>query len=123
MQLGGWLLPPWGYGVSSRREERNMVRRTVISQLQSVGEGALGKLAQSPVTHKALEGAMQVKDRVEKLVRGLEDMDGRVAKLEARVAKLEAAKAPARAAAKTPAKSGAAAPKKPTARKPAAPKE
>ncbi len=99
-----------------------MVRRTMISQLQSVGEGALGKLAQSPVTHKALEGAIQVKDRVEKVVRGLEAMDERVAKLEARIAELEKAKTPARSAAKTTAKPSTTAAKKPAARKPAAPK-
>jgi hypothetical protein len=99
-----------------------MVRRTMISQLQSVGEGALGKLAQSPVTHKAVEGAIQVKDRVEKLVRGLEAMDERVSKLEARIADLEKAKAPAHTAAKTTAKTSTAAAKKPVARKPAAPK-
>ena len=66
-----------------------MARRTVISQLASAGEEALGQLVQNPVTRKALEGAVQVKDRVEKLVAGLADVNGRVARLEKRVAALE----------------------------------
>ena len=69
-----------------------MVKRTMFSQLQSVGEGAIGKIAQSPTTHKAFQGAMQLKERVEKLVRGLEDVEGRVSALEQRVEKLETAK-------------------------------
>jgi len=66
-----------------------MARRTVISQLASAGEEAFGQLVQNPVTRKALEGAVQVKERVEKLVTGLADIDGRVARLEKRVAALE----------------------------------
>jgi len=66
-----------------------VARRTVISQLASAGEEALGQLVQNPVTRKALEGALQVKERVEKLVTGLADIDGRVARLEKRVAALE----------------------------------
>ena len=64
-------------------------RRTVISQLASAGEEALGQLAQNPVTRRALEGAMQVRDRVEKLVTGLADIDGRVARIEKRLDALE----------------------------------
>ena len=66
-----------------------MARRSVISQLASVGEEALGQLATNPVTRKALESALQVKDRVERLVAGLADVDGRLTKLEKRVAALE----------------------------------
>ena len=40
-----------------------MVKRTVISQLASAGEEALGKLAQSPATRNAMQGAMNVKER------------------------------------------------------------
>jgi phage shock protein A len=64
-------------------------KRSMISQLTSVGEGALGKLAQNPVTHKALEGALQVKDRVEKVVGSLTELESRVAKLEKRVDALD----------------------------------
>jgi hypothetical protein len=88
-----------------------MAKRTVISQLTSAGESALEQLAASPVTRKAVEGAMQVKERVEKVVGVLGEMDGRVSALEKRLDALEKAKrAPARstAAKKTTAKSRAA---------------
>ncbi|HEY3921222.1 MAG TPA: hypothetical protein VGL76_03815, partial [Gaiellaceae bacterium] len=58
-------------------------------QLASVGEGAIGKLAQNPVTHKALEGALQVKERVEKLVNGLESLEQRLGAVEQRLDALE----------------------------------
>jgi len=64
-------------------------KRTMLGQLTSVGEGAIGRLAQNPVTHKALESAMQVKDRVEKAVRGLESMERRMAAVEKRLDALE----------------------------------
>ena len=64
-------------------------KRTMLGQLTSVGEGAIGRLAQNPVTNKALEGAIQVKERVEKVVRGLESMEGRMAAVEKRLAALE----------------------------------
>jgi hypothetical protein len=66
-----------------------MAKRTVISQLQSAGEEALGKLAQSPATRNALQGAMNAKDRVEKIVRGLDGIEKRVAAIEKRLAALE----------------------------------
>jgi hypothetical protein len=64
-------------------------KRTMLGQLTSVGEGAIGRLAQNPVTNKALEGAIQVKERVEKVVRGLESMQGRMAAVEERLEALE----------------------------------
>ena len=89
-----------------------MARRTVISQLASAGEEALEQLAQNPVTRKALESAFQVKDRVERLVTGLSDVDGRLKRLEKRVEALEKAK-PKPATASKPRASTAA--KKPAA--------
>ena len=87
-------------------------KRTVISQLTSAGESALEQLASSPVTRRALDGAMQVKDRVEKLVGSIGDIDRRVSALEKRLAALEKAKRPATrrttTAKKTTAKSGSA---------------
>jgi hypothetical protein len=61
----------------------------MLGQLAAVGEGAIGKLAQNPVTHKALEGAMQVKERVEKLVNGLESLEQRMTAVEQRLDALE----------------------------------
>jgi hypothetical protein len=75
-------------------------RRMMLGQLASVGEGAIGRLAQNPVTHKALEGALQVKERVEKLVNGLEAVEQRLAAVEKRLDALEKPKrAPAKKAA------------------------
>jgi hypothetical protein len=77
-----------------------MAKRTVMSQLTSAGESALEQLASSPVTRKAVEGAMQAKERVEKLVGLVGDMDRRVSALEKRLAALEKLKrAPARSSA------------------------
>lgn len=66
-----------------------VAKRMVLGQLASVGEGAIGKLAQNPVTHKALEGALQVKERVEKLVNGLESLEQRLGAVEKRLDALE----------------------------------
>ena len=66
-----------------------VARKLMLGQLASVGEGAIGKLAQNPVTHKALEGAMQVKERVERLVNGLESLEQRMTAVEQRLDALE----------------------------------
>ncbi len=66
-----------------------VARKLTLGGLASVGEGAIGKLAQNPVTHKALEGALQVKERVEKLVNGLEALEQRLAAVEQRLDALE----------------------------------
>jgi len=66
-----------------------VARKLMLGQLASVGEGAIGKLAQNPVTHKALEGALQVKERVEKLVNGLESLEQRMTAVEQRLDALE----------------------------------
>ena len=66
-----------------------VTKRTMLGQLTSVGEGAIGKLAQNPVTHKAVESAIQVKERVEKVVRGLESMDRRMTAVEKRLDALD----------------------------------
>jgi chromosome segregation ATPase len=72
-----------------------VARKLMLGQLASVGEGAIGKLAQNPVTHRALEGALQVKERVEKLVNGLESLEQRVTAIEQRLDALEKQKRPA----------------------------
>src|SRR5205823_14228655 len=76
------------YALDRTGKGGHMARRTVISQLASVGEEALGQLATNPVTRRAIEGAMQVKDRVEKLVTGVSDLEKRVANLEKRLSAL-----------------------------------
>ena len=69
-----------------------MAKKSVISQLATVGEEAIGKLAQNPATHKAVQGALQLKERVDDLgkrVRGLESLEKRLVVLEKRLDKLE----------------------------------
>ena len=81
-------------------------RKLTLGQLASVGEGAIGRLAQNPVTHRALEGALQLKERVEKLMNGLESLEQRMTALEQRVDALEKPKRRApRKKAEEPAKS------------------
>ena len=65
-----------------------------LDRLANLGEEVLGKAAQSPNLSRVLQGAMQMKDRVDDLakrVRGLEGMEKRIADLEKRLAKLEGA--------------------------------
>ncbi|HUY44633.1 MAG TPA: hypothetical protein VMV92_02740 [Streptosporangiaceae bacterium] len=66
--------------------------RNPLSQLASIREDVLEKASQNPTANRVLQGAIQMKDRVDDLskrVRGLEAMEKRVAQLEARLAKLE----------------------------------
>jgi hypothetical protein len=74
-----------------------MAKKSVMSQLASVGEEALGKLAHNPATRTAIQGAMQLKDRGEKLVHGLDSVDDRLAAIEKRLDALEKAVKPKRA--------------------------
>jgi chromosome segregation ATPase len=69
-------------------------KKTVMTQLTSVGEGALDRLMRNPVTDKAIDGALQVKERVEKLVKGAADLERRVAKVEQRLDELDKRKKP-----------------------------
>ena len=94
-----------------------VAKKLTLGQLASVSEGALGRLAQSSVTQTALQGALQAKERVEKLVKGFEALEVRMAAVEKRLDALEKPKrAPAR-------KTTAAAKKTATARKTASTKK
>jgi hypothetical protein len=90
-----------------------MDKKSVMSQFASVSEAALGKLAQSDLSKAALQGALTAKERVERLMSKMTDLDERVEKLEKRVAALEkskrttAAKKSRTSAAKKPAASTA----------------
>jgi uncharacterized protein (DUF3084 family) len=66
--------------------------KSPLDRLASLGEEVLGKAQQNPAAHRLLQGAMQMKDRVDDLskrVRGLEQMEKRLATLEKRVSKVE----------------------------------
>jgi hypothetical protein len=76
-----------------------MDRNRVISQLQSVGEGALGKIAHSPATRTAYQGARQVRDRGERLMHTIESIEARLTAIERRLAAIEPTKPATRASA------------------------
>jgi TolA-binding protein len=66
--------------------------KSPLDRLTSLGEEVLGKAQQNPAAHRLLQGAMQMKDRVDDLskrVRGLEQMEKRLAQLERRLSKIE----------------------------------
>jgi hypothetical protein len=99
-----------------------MDKKSMISQLATVGESTLGKLASSDLSKSALQGALMAKEKIEKLMSSMTDLDERVAKLEERVTALESAKAPAKRAPAKPraTKSATAAKATPAAKKPSA---
>jgi hypothetical protein len=66
-----------------------MVRKTVISQLQTAGEDALERLSQNPAARTAIHGAMQVKERGERLLHALDAIEARLSAIEARLSALE----------------------------------
>jgi hypothetical protein len=70
-------------------------KKSVISQLQTVGEEALGKLAGNDVARSALQGAIKVKERAEKTLTGFEEVDKRLAAIEKRLSALEGKNKPA----------------------------
>lgn len=84
-----------------------MAKKSVIAQLQTAGESAIEKVAQIPTTRTALKGAMQLKDRGERIVHGLESIDGRLAAIEKRLAALEGQAPKRRARTASTAKSAA----------------
>src|SRR3954454_24741057 len=80
-------------------------QQSVISQLASLSEEALAKIASSEFASNAIQGAQQVRDRVERLVKSVAELDDRLGSLEQRVEALEPKKAtPARKTATATAK-------------------
>ena len=75
-----------------------MAKRSMISQLASVSEGAIGK---------TVHVGVQVKERVERMVRAITELDDRVAALEKRVDALEKPKRATTARKPAASKSGA----------------
>jgi hypothetical protein len=79
--------------------------RSPLDRLTALGEEVLDKASQNPTAARVLQGATQLRDRVDDLskrVRGLEGLEKRIAQLEKRVSKVEyAAKKKPPAARKT----------------------
>ena len=69
--------------------------KSVLSQLQSVGEDAVARIAKSPAARSALEKGSQLKDRAGKTISGLEGVEERLAAIEKRLSALEGKAKPA----------------------------
>ena len=69
--------------------------KSVLSQLQSVGEDAVARIAKSPAARTALQKGNQLKDRAGKTISGLEGIEERLAAIEKRLAALEGKAKPA----------------------------
>jgi hypothetical protein len=67
-------------------------QKDLLSRLADAGEDALGKLAEMPGGHRAIEALNQLKNRVDDLqrrLRALDPLERRVAELEKRLEALE----------------------------------
>jgi hypothetical protein len=69
--------------------------KSVLSQLQSVGEDAVARIAKSPAARSALQKGNQLKDRAGKTISGLEGIEERLAAIEKRLSALEGKAKPA----------------------------
>ena len=69
--------------------------KSVLSQLQSVGEDAVARIAKSPAARTALEKGNQLKDRAGKTISGLDAIEARLAAIEKRLTALEGKAKPA----------------------------
>ena len=69
--------------------------KSVLSQLQSVGEDAVARIAKSPAARSALEKGNQLKDRAGKTISGLDAIEARLAAIEKRLTALEGKAKPA----------------------------
>lgn len=72
-------------------ERKKDLKQDLINLLSDRGEDVMGRIAELPATQRVLEGAKDLRERVDELqkkVRGIEDLEKRVAALERRVAKL-----------------------------------
>lgn len=84
-----------------------MARKDLLTRLADAGEEAIGKLGDTPGADRLMGVANTMRDRMDELqkrVRGLDELEQRVAALERR---LDAAEGTKRAAARTTARSGA----------------
>jgi hypothetical protein len=79
--------------------EKTKTEKDFVARLADAGEEALQRLAELPGGQKALTAYNDLRTRVDDLgkkVRGIDELEVRVAKLEKELAALKKAKAPAR---------------------------
>jgi uncharacterized phage infection (PIP) family protein YhgE len=81
--------PPDGDNGQERLKMAQKKQKSVIEQLQAVGEDALGKITKNPATRSVIQGASQVKDKSGKMFAGFESIEKRLAGIEKRLAALE----------------------------------
>jgi hypothetical protein len=96
-----------------------VTQKDLLSRLADRGESVIGRITDLPGMQQITEAGSGFRDRLDDLsrrVRGIEELEQRVAKLEQRLGALEGTAAPKRAAAKKPT------PKRSAAEEPAAPK-
>jgi hypothetical protein len=64
-------------------------KKSVIGQLQTAGEGAIGRITQNAAARSALQSASQLRERGEKLVRSIDTIEKRLTAIEKRLDALE----------------------------------
>jgi hypothetical protein len=64
-------------------------KKKVISQIQSAGEDAIGRLAKTDTARNAIQRATELRDRAGKTLAGLERIEARLDAIEKRLAALE----------------------------------
>jgi uncharacterized protein YoxC len=92
-------------------------KQDFLTKLADKGEGALTRVAGSQTTARVVESVTGLRHRmddVQKKVRGLDELEKRVAKLEKQLTELQKAKPKTRSASSSARKSAPAARKKPT---------
>jgi hypothetical protein len=92
-------------------------KQDILSRLADKGEGALTRVAGSQTTARVVESVTGLRERmddVQKKVRGLDELEKRVAKLEKQLAELQKPKAKPKTASSSARKSAATTPKKPS---------
>ena len=92
-------------------------KQDILSRLADKGEGALTRVAGSQTTARVVESVTGLRERmddVQKKVRGLDELEKRVAKLEKQLAELKKPKAKPKTASSSPRKSTPTAPEKPS---------
>jgi len=80
-------------------DEMRTKEKDLVTRLADAGEEALQRIADLPGGQKALTAVNDLRTRVDELakkVRGIDELEARVAKLEKEVAALKKAKTPAR---------------------------
>lgn len=92
-------------------------KQDILSRLADKGEGALTRVAGSQTTARVVESVTGLRERmddVQKKVRGLDELEQRVAKLEKQLAELQKPKAKPKTASSSARKSTPTAPKTPS---------